>query len=1381
MRYSFGRKRRGISARRKALILLPVCALAFMLVAAGLMPASLRIANADTTAQTLPFSQNWTNTGLITTSNDWSGVPGIIGYRGDALTGATGVDPQTVVADGSGTPVNVIANQTNPNTNATGGIAEFEQTQQAAPANTNPVVAFQGSGTARAPHIVITLNTTGQTNINISYNLRDVDCAADNAVQPVALQYRVGMTGNYTNIPAAFVADASTGPSLCTQVTPVSVTLPAAIENQPVVQLRVITADAGGSDEWIGVDDINITSGGVAQPALSINDVTQAEGNSGMTAFTFTVNLSPASTQTVTVNYATADGTTNPATGGAACGGSVDYISASGSLTFNPNVTSQPVTVQVCGDTTTEPNETFFVNLSGANNAAISDSQGVGTITNDDIVSIAIHDIQGSGTTSPFVNQTVSTTGIVTGLRSNGFFIQTPDAQADADPNTSEGILVFTSGAPPAAAAIGNNVTVTGTIVEFIPSTDPSSPSETEFNNTGLSVSLNSTGNPLPAAITLTAADTLVNDINNLERFEGMRVKVNSLTAISPTQGTVNEPNATSATNGVFYGVITGIARPFREPGIQVPDPVPTPSPSGTPPPNVPRFDANPERLRVDSDAQPGATALEVSTGAVITNIIGPLDYVFRSYTILPDAATPPGLSGVTSGIPVPKPLVNELTVASFNMQRFYDTTDDPGTSDVVLTPTAFNNRLNKASLAIRNVMRTPDVIGVEEMENLTTLQAVATKVNNDAVAAGDPNPNYQAFLSEGNDIGGIDVGFLVKTARISVIDVTQFGLSTTYIDPTTGSPALLNDRPPLVMRATAPAPNGPYAFTVIVNHLRSLSGADTADANGNRIRVKRRAQAEYLANLIQARQVADPSERIISVGDYNAFQFNDGLVDVIGTIKGTPTPPDQVVYASSDLVNPDLTDLIETLPADQRYSFTFDGNAQTLDHELVNPNMLQSFTRLFYGRNNGDYPDSYRNDPNRPERISDHDMPVAYFTLGSPLIISEFRFRGPTFSPGQGIDGSLDEYIELYNPASVPLTISSTDGSNGWAFAYTNGAGTSVTVASVIPNGTVIPARGHFLLANEPGGVASPKLGGDWFKPSGITPTGSYTLTNYAPSDRAYSAVVGGGTANIPDDGAIALFQTDNPLSFTTNTRLDAVSLNNANGTNSALFREGTNLPSPGANDGQYAFVRKLTSGLPQDTDNNAADFVFVSTNGGQYGGVQSILGAPGPESSIRPVQHNADIKAQLIEPQAASTAAPNRVRSLTAVTNGAQGTLDIRRHFVNTTNTTITRLRFRAVDITTLNSPGYTPGGAQADIRIIDGSDFVITTSRGTLTVMGTTVEQPFPLTQPNGGGLNSSVTVTLPGGSLAAGAAIDVHFLLGVQQGGSFRFFINVEALP
>ncbi len=256
------------------------------IVALMLMAVPMQSAQADNTTQNLPFSQDWTNTGLITTSDDWSGVPGIIGYRGDALVSSAGVDPQTVVADGSATPVDVNANQTNPNTFATGGVSEFEIA--------DPVVALQGSGTADAPHIVIHINTTGLSNISISYKLRDIDGAADNAVQPVALQYRVGSSGNFTNVPAGFVADATTGPSLATLVTPVNVTLPAAVDNQSEVQIRIITTDAAGSDEWVGIDDIGVAAN-ATDAAPSVTTTSPADGATGVAVGTnITVNFSEA-------------------------------------------------------------------------------------------------------------------------------------------------------------------------------------------------------------------------------------------------------------------------------------------------------------------------------------------------------------------------------------------------------------------------------------------------------------------------------------------------------------------------------------------------------------------------------------------------------------------------------------------------------------------------------------------------------------------------------------------------------------------------------------------------------------------------------------------------------------------------------------------------------------------------------------------------------------------------------------------------------------------------------------------------------------------------------------------------------------------------------
>ena len=280
---------------------------AFVLTFVGFRFARATSVFADNAAQTVPFTQNWANIGLITVNDNWAAVPGVTGYRGDDLTTATGVDPQTILADGSATPQNVIANQTNPNTLISGGIADFEIA--------DPVVALQGSGTADVPHLVVNLNTTGQTGVAVSYNLRDVDGSADNAVQPVALQYRVGASGNYTNLPAAFVADASTGPNLATQITPVNIVLPAACDNQPLVQLRILTTNAIGSDEWIGVDNLQVGTGG-AVPLSATGSAAPAQINAGesvLLTVAVTPATNPASTNiTVTSNLAAIGGADQP-------------------------------------------------------------------------------------------------------------------------------------------------------------------------------------------------------------------------------------------------------------------------------------------------------------------------------------------------------------------------------------------------------------------------------------------------------------------------------------------------------------------------------------------------------------------------------------------------------------------------------------------------------------------------------------------------------------------------------------------------------------------------------------------------------------------------------------------------------------------------------------------------------------------------------------------------------------------------------------------------------------------------------------------------------------------------------------------------------------
>jgi glucose/arabinose dehydrogenase len=357
-------------------------------------------------------------------------------------------------------------------------------------------------------------------------------------------------------------------------------------------------------------------------------------------------------------------------------------------------------------------------------------------------------------------------------------------------------------------------------------------------------------------------------------------------------------------------------------------------------------------------------------------------------------------------------------------------------------------------------------------------------------------------------------------------------------------------------------------------------------------------------------------------------------------------------------------------------------------------------------------------------------------------VIISEFRFRGP--------NGDLDEYVELYNTTAQAITVQTTDGSTGWQVAALVAGDNVITDAFVIPNGTVIPAFGHYLAGNS--GQDAGGLG--------------YSLSTYAAPDQSYRF-------GLPDAGGVALFATSNFNHVSAATRLDAVGFTTAD----PLYREGAGLQPAGGitSNTEFSFVRQMNTGVPQDTGDNAQDFVFIATDGGTYGGVQSILGAPGPENTTSPIQRNAQVKASLIEPQQLSTNPPNRVRDFTPVTNGAQGTLEIRRRFKNSTGQSVTKLRFRIVDITTLNTPN--PGGAQSDLRLLTSSDLPLNTSLGNLTVRGTVLEQPPG--QAGGGGLNSSGVLNLAG-SIAPGATVDVRFVLGVQASGRFRFLVNVEAL-
>ena len=374
-------------------------------------------------------------------------------------------------------------------------------------------------------------------------------------------------------------------------------------------------------------------------------------------------------------------------------------------------------------------------------------------------------------------------------------------------------------------------------------------------------------------------------------------------------------------------------------------------------------------------------------------------------------------------------------------------------------------------------------------------------------------------------------------------------------------------------------------------------------------------------------------------------------------------------------------------------------------------------------------------------------------------LVISEFRVRGP--------NGANDEFIEIYNDFGADHTVADSGAGTGYAVAASNGV-----ARCVIPNGTVIPNRGHYLCVNSVGySLASYPAG------NGTTATGDATYTT-----------------DIPDNAGIAIFNTSIAANFTLANRFDAVgSTSEAN----TLYKEGTGYAALTPFSIDYSFYRDTcgksgsitTMGVcsittPKDTNDNAADFIFVDTNGTSAGAGQR-LGAPGPENLSSPIQRNSSFGFALLDPCVSTSSPPNRVRDFTSdpANNSTFGTLDIRKTVTNNTGGNVTRMRWRIIDLTTFPAPsGF------ADLRPRTSTAVVVTVDRapcgsGTsnVTVQGTTLEQP--PSQPNGGGFNSSLssgTVTLAT-PLANGASIDLRFLMGIQQTGSFKLYMNVEALP
>lgn len=293
---------------------------------------------------------------------------------------------------------------------------------------------------------------------------------------------------------------------------------------------------------------------------------------------------------------------------------------------------------------------------------------------------------------------------------------------------------------------------------------------------------------------------------------------------------------------------------------------------------------------------------------------------------------------------PVPAARAGEASLATQNLHRLFDDIDSPKAP--LVEPAEYRERLQRLSAQVVDVLRLPQVLAVQEVENEKVLADLAA-----AVVGRPGGRRYRAIVLEGHDSGGIDVGFLVRE-DLQVLAVEQV-LARERLGR-----AFLFDRPPLRLRVRLA--DGDTLDLVNV-HLKSLRGRNRSAKEVQRVARKREAQAEALGAWVRGQLRQRPGLRLVVLGDFNATPEGVGGVDVLGRLR------------AAGLDNP-----LARLPSSDRYTFVYDCRGLALDHVLLSPALVPKLGGLAISRGNAG---ASRRREERPSALgsSDHDAVVAY------------------------------------------------------------------------------------------------------------------------------------------------------------------------------------------------------------------------------------------------------------------------------------------------------------------------------------------------------------------------------------------------------------------
>ena len=665
---------------------------------------------------------------------------------------------------------------------------------------------------------------------------------------------------------------------------------------------------------------------------LRIGDAKVVEGDGGTANLVFTVNRAGGAALAATVDYAVnLDGTATADDLGAAA-------ILSGTLSFAPGEFSKQIVVPVNGDLIGEGNETLTVTLGATTgNVVIDDGAATGTITNDDPIALSIGQIQGEGHASAYVGQPVITTGIVTAVDTNGFYLQS--ATGDGNAATSDGIFVFTSTAP--TVSVGDGVSVRGSVAEF--AGDVAGLTVTEI--TAPVVTVQSHGNALPAAVLigtggilppsevidddgLTSYDPLHDGVDFWESLEGMRVTLDTPQAVSNTTSfgetdvVVSHGAGASGVNDrggiTISGDGTGVA------------------------------DYNPEKIQIDDDSgifagfTPGYTI-----GDQLSSVTGIVNYSFDNYEVLvTEAVTITQDTTLTREQTALHGDANYLSLATYNLENL-DASDQK--FDILAADIVYN-------------LRAPDIIAVQEIQD-TDGAGSGADLSGTVTAQGLIDAIYAqsglhyAYIeiapttagSTGGEPGGnIRSGYFYNMDRVDYIEGSAELIEGAAYNGT---------RKPLVAQFAFAG----QTITAIDVHLTSRLGSDPLWGNNQPASdagdAARTAQAAGVKAYVEAHLADNPALNIAVLGDWNGFYFEDAQTQLTDPAQGGV-----------------FTNLNTLLPEQERYSYMFGGNAQQIDNILVTGGLVT----------NAQYDAVHLNAQFGGARPTDHDPQVSLLFLGA-------------------------------------------------------------------------------------------------------------------------------------------------------------------------------------------------------------------------------------------------------------------------------------------------------------------------------------------------------------------------------------------------------------